>query len=122
LAEDRDVAGVNTEICDILADPFERGHEIEHPGITRMDEFLAAELAEIQKPKNIEAVIDRHDDYITTPGQVGAGGAWRVGRSIGEGAAMKSNHNRAPASIKARAPQVQRQAVFADRHFVRNAG
>src|SRR5271170_2503020 len=66
--------------------------------------------------------IDGHDDDIASPGQVGASGTRRVGRSIGEGAAMKPNHDRALAGTEAGGPQIERQAVFADRYLVRNAG
>src|SRR5271168_4760009 len=87
-----------------------------------MRKFLAAELRKVEEPKNVEAMIDGHDHHIATAGQVGPGSTQRIGRSIGEGAAMEPHHDGALARIEARGPQVQCQAIFADRHLVRYPG
>ena len=56
------------EIRDIVADPLQCGDQVEHSGIGRVREFFAAKCHKIQKPKNVEAVIDGNDDDISAPG------------------------------------------------------
>ena len=57
--------------------------------------FLAAERCQIEKPQNIESMIDSHDNEVAAARQVGAGGVRRIGRPIGEAAAVKPHHDRA---------------------------
>jgi hypothetical protein len=68
----------------------------------------------VQKPEDIEAVVDADHDDIAAPRQIGAVGDRTVARSIGKGAAMQPHHDRALAAVaKTRRPQIEGQAVFA---------
>jgi hypothetical protein len=45
LADDRDVAGVSAKALDVVANPLQRMHEIEHTQRGRLLEVAAADLA-----------------------------------------------------------------------------
>jgi hypothetical protein len=90
------VAGKYTQLGDLAS-----GSAIELSGT-----IIPPFGAHIEKPKNVEAMIDGYDDDIAAPSEIGSGGAWRIGRSIGEGAAVKPNHDRALAGVETRGPQI----------------
>ncbi len=114
LAEDRDIAGIAAERLDIVAHPFERGDEVEHPGIAGMRVALAADIGEVQKAEDVEAMVDADHDDIAAPRQVGAVGHRAVARAVGEGAAMQPDHDRPLRAVAdAGRPDVQRQAILA---------
>ena len=120
LAEDRDVAGIAAEAGGMLAHPFERGDEIEQAGIARLGEALAVRR-QVEMAEDVEPVIDRDDHDVVAPREVHAVVARRVGRAVGEGAAMQPDQDRALAVVEAGRPDMQRQAVLADRQGVDRA-
>ena len=112
LAENRDIAGIAAEPLDIVAHPFERGDEIEGAGVAGMRIALAADRREIEMPEYVEAVIDRDDNDIAAPRQIGAVGDSAVGRAEMKRAAMQPHHDRALAAVGARGPDMQVEAIF----------
>src|SRR5215831_7304131 len=61
-AEHGDVARVATEIGDILLDPRQRMDDVQHPRVARAGVALAREIFEVQEPKDVQTMVDRHDD------------------------------------------------------------
>ena len=112
LAENRDIAGIAAEPLDIVAHPFERGDEIEGAGVAGMRIALAADRREIEMPEYVEAVIDRDDNDIAAPRQIGAVGDRAVGRAEMKRAAMQPHHDRALAAVGARRPDMQVEAFL----------
>jgi hypothetical protein len=72
LAEDRDVGGIAAEARDIVADPFESEDDIEHAGVARAGElFAAAEVVEMEKAEDVQAMIDGDNDNVAFAREVG---------------------------------------------------
>ena len=114
LAENQDTPGIPTECGDVVADPFERGNDIQHSGIARL-RILLAILGQIQIAQNVESVIESDDDHIAAARQIFAVECGDVvARSGFEPAAMQPDHNRAfLVVIDPRRPDIDTQAVFA---------
>src|SRR5581483_11464004 len=117
LAEDGDVGGIASERRDIVAHPFERRHDIEHPGdARRWERFAAAKLIEMQVAEGVEAMVDRHDDYIAPAGEIGAVVPWRRAGTGDERAAVAPEHHGPLRSvIDPGSPYVQDEAVLVHR-------
>ena len=118
LAEDRDVARIAAEARGVLAHPLQRQHQVEQAGIAGLGEALAAEVRQIEVAEDIQPMIDGHDHDVVAPGEIGAVVARRVGRAVGEGAAVQPDHDRTLRRVEGGRPDVQRQAVLADRQHV----
>ncbi len=54
---------------DVRAHPFQRLNDIQHAGIAGGREVLA-ELAQVRKPENVEAMIDGHDDHVAAAREI----------------------------------------------------
>ena len=105
--------GSPPEPVDILLHPAERGDEVEHSGIPRMLPGRAADIAEIEEPEDVEAVVDADHDDIAAPRQIGSIIDPPVGGMEGEPAAMKPDHHRPLRPItEAGGPQIECQAVL----------
>ena len=64
LAEDRDVAGVAAEGCDVLLDPLQRGDLVEQAVIARgVLRGFGAELGMGEEAQAADALGHRHDDH-----------------------------------------------------------
>ena len=118
LAEDRDIARIAAEAAGMLAHPFQRRDQVEHTGIAGLGEALAARLRQIEMAEDVQAMVDRHDHDIVALREPGAVVARRVGRAVRERAAMQPDHHRAPRVVEAGRPDMQRQAILADRQGI----
>ena len=121
LAEDGDIARIAAQAAGMLVHPLQRRHEIENARVSRRGEALVAGAREIEVAEDIEPVVDRDDDDIIAPREAAAVIPGRVGRPVGEGAAMQPDHDGTLRRVEARGPDVQRQAILADRQAVAHA-
>jgi hypothetical protein len=113
LAKDRDVARVAAKARDIVAHPAECRDEIQESGVPGMRPDRPAEIGEIQKAKNVKAVVDADDDDIAATRQIGAVGHRPVARAVSKGAAMQPHHDRPLVPVTdPGCPYVQGQTVF----------
>ncbi len=63
LAEDGDVVRVAAERLDVVADPLQRQHDIQHPGDAGAGKVRTAEILQVQEPEDVQAMVDAdHDD------------------------------------------------------------
>ncbi len=122
LAEDGHVVGIATESGDIVTDPPQREHHVQHAGIAGIGKSLIPAL-DLQMAENIDAVIDGHDHHVAVAckaGPVEAGG--RAG-TVHPGAAMQPDHHR-PFRDPGRRwrEHVEEETVLADRLDLRVPG
>ena len=111
----RHVPRVAAELGDVLLDPLQREHQIEHAGVTRVCEFIPSQLRQVQIAKGVETVVHRDDDHIAPPAETGAVGLDAIAGVARVRAWMKPDEHRPLAAVaQARRPHVQVQAVFAD--------
>jgi hypothetical protein len=111
LPEDQHAAGVAAEPIDILLDPFQGQHAVQHPRGRAVRIGAARNVIEIEITEHVEPVVDRYDHHILLhrhPHAVIPGRRSRPGR---EPAAMQPHHNGLlPREVVA--PYVQHEAVF----------
>ena len=93
LAEDGDVAGVAAERCDVVADPAQGRHHVQHPGIAGLGETLVR-IVQPQEAKQVQPVVDRHDHHIAVPRQHRAVEPGRRPGATHPRAAVQPNHHR----------------------------
>ena len=67
LPEDGDVSRIAAEALDVVADPFEREHDVLHPDVGRGPELLAADFREVEESERIEPVAPAVDAPYGTP-------------------------------------------------------
>ena len=116
MPEDRDVAGIAAELGDVIAHPLEGQDQIELADIAGIDEIGRAELGEVEVSKRVQAMIDGDDDDVALAGETLAVGFDFVAGAARIGAAVEPHHDRALAVVaEARGPDIEVQAVFADR-------
>jgi hypothetical protein len=113
LAEDGDVGRISAECSDVVADPFECLHDVEHPGIARIGVLLTGNLAQIQVSEQIEAMVQRDDDDVAMAREVCAVVDDEAARRLRIAAAMEPYHDRTPSGAERGRPDVQTQAIFA---------
>jgi len=65
-------AGVAAEALDVVVNPFERMHEVEHAERGRLLEVVTADLAEVRIAEHVQSMIRRHRDDVATQSQVRA--------------------------------------------------
>ena len=102
----------------MLTHPLQCGDQVEHPGIAGLGEALAARLRQIEMAEDVQAMVDGYDHDIVASCEPRAVIAWRVGRAVRERAAMQPDHHRAPCIVQSGRPDMQRQAVLADRQGI----
>jgi len=130
LAEDGDIVRIAAEPGNVIAHPFERLDDVQHPDIAGVGVLRAADSRQVQIAEDVEPVIDRHDHDVVACGQIGAVINRKAARAGGKAAAMQPEHHRAFVSgAEARGPDVQVQTILAhglfavDRvHFGNQAG
>ncbi len=64
LAEQRHVLRIAAERRDVVANPFERGNDVQLPHVTRRRVLLAADARQIQVAEHAEPMVDRDDDHV----------------------------------------------------------
>ncbi len=118
LAEYRDVLRAAAEGVDVVADPLERGDQVEHAEIARVRELLsrARQARQKQIAKCVQPVRHRHDDHVVFAGELVAVIEGGVAGPGSESAAVQPHHDRPRRSApRAGRPDVEPQAVFAHR-------
>ncbi len=115
LAEDGDVVRVAAESLDIVPDPFQRLHDVQHPhhpGVL----VLFAEGGQVQETEDVQPMVEAHDHHILLgqahPGIPG-------GRTRIESAAMDPQHH-GLGRLSVRGPDVQHAGVLFRHHAFRH--
>ena len=67
---DQHIAGVASEIRDVVAHPFEHRDVIQHARISGVRVSFTAQLGEVEKAENIQPVVVRHHNHIVIAGQI----------------------------------------------------
>src|SRR3954462_8837892 len=99
---------------------MQRGDEVEDPAVPGMRPGGAANVLQMQKPENIEPVIDTDHDNIAATREIAAIGDRAVSRTIGKSAAMQPHHDRPLVAVpQAGTPDIQRQAILRFRGRIR---
>ena len=107
LAEDRDIGRVTAERLDIVPDPLQCLHDVEHADHSGVFVFLA-ERGEIQESEDVEAVVEaHHDDVLLGEAITGIAG----GRAGVEAAAVDPQHHWL-AGLCVRRPDIQHAGVL----------
>ena len=73
---------------------------------------------QVEMAEDVEAMVDRDDHDVVAQREADAVVARRVGRAVGERAAMQPDHDGPLGAVEPGRPDVQRQAVLADRQRV----
>ena len=113
LSENGHIGGVSAEIGDIVTDPLQGFHDVQHAHVATAGVFRAI-CAQIQIPQGIEPVIQRnHDDPVVTS-QVGPVITDQfLGRSLAETASVQPDHDRELAPrLDAGCPHIHPETVF----------
>src|SRR5207302_9950094 len=98
----------------------QRGDKVEDPGVAGMRPGGAANILQMQKPENIEPVIDTDHDNIAATREIAAIGDRAVCRTIGKSAAMQPHHDRPLVAVpQAGTPDVQGYAILRFRRHIR---
>ncbi len=114
LAEERDVARIAAEGCDVVAHPFERCDDVEVAQVAGVGVALAAHAREVQVPDGAEPVIDGDDDNVVMSSQPRAVITHESTRAAGVAAAVQPDHDGAfTRSADTGCPDIQAQAVLA---------
>ena len=113
LAEDGDVGRVSAECLDIVTDPFEGLHYVQHPDHSGMLVFLP-EGGEVQESEDVEPVVQAHDDDILL-GEAHSGVAG--GRARVEASAVYPQHH-GLAGLGIRRPDVQHAGILLRHHVL----
>ncbi len=94
LAEERHIAGVAAEFCDVVLHPLQRGDQIDGAGVARL-RVLRAIGREIERADDIEAVVDADDYDVAELAEILAViGVGFHRRAVGESAAVHPDHDR----------------------------
>ena len=109
LAEHGDVVRIAAEGADFRAHPAQRGDLVQQRLVA-----ASAEFRRMQKAEDAEAVVHRHHHHIPDPRQMLAVDARLRASADRVAAAMNPHQHRPLAGIRARRPNVQVEAVFAD--------
>ena len=64
LAEDGHVAGISAKLTDILLNPLQGLHDVEHTHIAGTPVFLAASR-EVEEAEDVQTVVDAHHDHVS---------------------------------------------------------
>src|SRR5579863_334105 len=85
----------------VVPHPLQRMHDVEHADVARLLEVRAAQFLgpEISEAVDIQAMIDGHNDHVSTASQVGSVGARRRAGSGGESAPVAPEHDRPFAAV-----------------------
>ena len=113
LTVDHHAVRVAPEVRDVVPNPPKRRHQVGHADVDRIGVGWPAELGEVEKPEDIETMVDGHGDDVVMPRHLRAvlRGEF-VGRAEREAAAVDVEHHRAPAG-QARRPDVHLEHVLA---------
>ena len=114
LAEDRDVAGVAAEGRRCCRAPT-RGPPPGRGCRWRPSRPGSVEVGQVQEPEHAEPVVDRDDDGVAPPGEVGAVVPGHAAGAGGEAAAVDPHQHRAGSAVGGRREHVEEQAVLARR-------
>jgi hypothetical protein len=116
LTHDRHVARVAAEVRDVVADPFEGEHDVEHPDVAGCRELLPAHAREVAVAERAQAMVDRAEDGIAEAGEVLAAVTVVLDAvAVGEAAAVDPEQHRPLLAVLDRGREdVELQAVFAD--------
>src|SRR6202046_4098280 len=109
------VARVAAEVRDVVPNPFEYRHIVQHTHIAGVGEALAPDLGEVEKAEDIQPVIVSDHNHIVIARQILAVvGQEIVSAASRVAAAMHVDHYRPlpPRSVRARGPDVQPEAIL----------
>jgi hypothetical protein len=114
LPEDGDVARISAEPRDVVADPLECEHHVEHPDIARVGHIGRTDIAKVEVAERVEPVADRDDHDVVARRQSRAVIAEVVRRTGRETAAVQPDEHRARrASVERRSPDMHPEAILA---------
>ncbi len=113
LAEYRDIAGIASEVRDVLAHPFQSHNDVEHSQVGGTCILLAVGR-QIQKPQRAEAVIERDHNHVTAAAQsFSVIGTMFLAGAGHEATAVQPDHHRSLlVVVDCRRPEVHTQAVL----------
>jgi hypothetical protein len=74
LAEYRDQIRIAAEPFDVVADPLQRGDDVQHPRRSRQRELAACRFAEVREPEDVQPMVDRDHDHIARASEAHAVG------------------------------------------------
>ena len=114
LAKDGHIGRVSSEHRNIVADPFQGLHDVQHAHISAIG-IAGAIGAQVQEPQGVEPVVQGHHHHSVVAGQISAVVAGLLlGRALGEAAAVQPYHHGHPGiGLDARRPHVHAEAVLA---------
>src|SRR6185312_2249568 len=115
LAEGHDTARVAAEVLDVVANPFEGSHEVQHPGHAGGRELLLwpTGICQAQEPERSQSMRDRHHHHITRVGELSAVIEGCIARADGETTSMNTEHDGAANPVfEAWSPDVQTQTIL----------
>src|SRR5262249_17250906 len=112
-AEDGYASRVTAKSLDILADPMERGHDVEHSRIAG-GRIALPEISEVEITEDAQPMVDRDNHHIAAPSECGAVVTSKlIARTVHEAAAVQPDHHWPfPPISEPGSPQVEHQAVF----------
>src|SRR5215510_12189685 len=103
---------VTAECGDVLLDPLERAHVVEHADVARIGP-LAAEVREIQITEDVQAMVDRDRDDVVLARELMPRVDRVAARPAREPAAVEPDHHRATSTARLRCPDVEDETIFA---------
>ena len=110
--------GSPPNLCDVVAHPFERGNDVEQPDVTRRGELVPGKTCEMQRPEDVQAVVDRNDDDVGAAAGINAVVGRRRPRTRREYATVQSDHDRPLTTIpEPRGRHVEKQTVLVRRRL-----
>ena len=103
--EDGDIVGIAPEGFDVVPDPFEREHYVEHPYIAGQAVFIAAGR-KVQESEHVEPVVHADEHYVLAGYAAAAVVGVRIAGSGGESASVQPYHHGLPA-LSAGGPDIE---------------
>ena len=113
LTKDEHAPGIAAEVCDVVADPFERGDNVEHAHVGGVG-VLRTVVGEVEVAENVEAMVDADHDHVAAVGQAFAVVGWQLlSGAGGVAAAVQPEHDRTLAVVEGGRPDVDAEAILA---------